>query len=138
MTAARDLIAASSIAPVEVRMAKLIIAGSRNVVVSTSQISDAVDRMLEMHDLIPVEVVSGCARGVDRCGEEYATEVGLRIKRFPAQWSTHGRSAGPMRNLEMARYGDALLAFWDGSSHGTRDMIDAMRGRGKPVLVVKP
>lgn len=35
----------------------------------------------------------------------------------------HGKMAGPIRNLEMAKYADGLIAFWDGKSRGTRDMI---------------
>lgn len=55
------------------------------------------------------EIVSGGTRGVDRLGERYAYRHGLPCKVFPAQWAKHGRSAGPLRNMEFvelcARYG---------------------------------
>lgn len=69
-------------------------------------------------------IVSGTCRGADRLGEKWAKERGLRIKRFPADWDGLGRKAGHIRNEEMARYSDALVAFWDGSSPGTKGMIE--------------
>lgn len=71
------------------------------------------------------EVVSGaCKEGVDRLGEEWAGRKGIPVKRFPADWNQYGRRAGPLRNREMAKYADALIAIWDGESRGTRNMID--------------
>ena len=57
-----------------------------------------------------VVVISGTARGADRLGERYAREKGYRLRQFPADWDTHGRSAGPIRNGEMAKNADALIA----------------------------
>lgn len=121
------------------RLVKLIIAGSRSLVVSDHDIAGAMDRLLDAYDLIPSEIVSGNACGVDRCGEAYARSVGMSVKVFPvtpAEWQRYGKSAGHRRNAEMARYADALLAFWDGKSPGTSDMIRQMRGLKKPALVV--
>jgi hypothetical protein len=81
------------------------------------------------------EVVSGNAWGVDRLGEEYAKASNLRLKVFPADWVTFGRSAGPRRNKQMADYADALIAVWDGKSRGTKNMIETMERLGKPVYV---
>ena len=69
------------------------------------------------------EVASGCAKGVDALGEQWATERDIPIKRFPADWSSYGRSAGPKRNEQMAQYADALLAIPAPDSRGTRDLI---------------
>ena len=44
--------------------------------------------------------------------------------------------AGMERNIEMAKYADALLAVWDGTSNGTFHMIHEMRARNKPVYVL--
>jgi hypothetical protein len=136
-----SLIAASSLAA-PVRMVRLIIAGSRDLPShpTLDDIHDAIDRMLVEYDIVPIEVVSGCARGVDRAGEQWAEAVGLPVKRFPVKpsdWRTYGKFAGPRRNNEMSVYGDALLAFHDGKSRGTADMIQQMRDRKKPVRVVK-
>lgn len=78
------------------------------------------------------EVVSGAARGVDRMGEKLAADRGIPVTRFPADWKLHGKSAGPIRNAEMADYADALIAVWDGHSRGTGDMIDTAKKLGLP------
>jgi hypothetical protein len=83
----------------------------------------------------PTQVVSGCAAGVDSLGERWAKEHGISVQQFPADWKTHGRAAGPIRNRQMAEYGDALVALWDGQSKGTGNMIKQARERGLRVYV---
>lgn len=72
----------------------------------------------------PTEIVSGGARGADKLGEKAATDVGIPLKVFRANWDLYGKSAGYKRNVDMAIYADALIAFWDGKSRGTKHMID--------------
>jgi len=81
------------------------------------------------------EVVSGGAKGVDALGEAWARENLIPIRRFPADWDYHGRKAGPIRNRQMAEYADQLLAFWDGESKGTGNMIRQAKARGLNVVV---
>jgi len=71
-----------------------------------------------------LEVVCGMARGADSLGERFAKENNFPIKYFPANWNLHGKSAGYIRNEEMAKYADHLIAFWNGKSKGTKHMID--------------
>jgi predicted Rossmann fold nucleotide-binding protein DprA/Smf involved in DNA uptake len=82
-----------------------------------------------------IEIVSGAAGGADRMGERYAKAMGYKISSYPADWSI-GRSAGYKRNKEMAEYADALIAFWDGKSKGTKHMIDLAREYGLKVRVI--
>lgn len=84
-----------------------------------------------------IEVVSGCAKGADILGERYADEKGFIISRFPAQWDKFGKKAGYLRNEEMAKYADGLIAFWDGESRGTKHMIDLGHKHGLKVRVCK-
>lgn len=84
-----------------------------------------------------IEVVSGKARGADELGERYAAERGLSVKPFPADWETYGNLAGIIRNAEMADYADALIAFWDGYSSGTKSMIHLAEKNGLQVFVFK-
>lgn len=81
------------------------------------------------------EIVSGGARGVDYLGEVFAKNAGIPVKRFPADWVTHGKRAGPIRNAQMAEYADALIAVWDGESKGTANMISQARKNGLEVFV---
>lgn len=90
-------------------------------------------------DRTNIVIVSGHARGADSFGEEYAQEHGLRTCIFKPDWKRYGRAAGPIRNREMLTYaldGKALIvAFWDGNSKGTRDMIRKGRDAGAEVIV---
>lgn len=83
----------------------------------------------------PIIIISGKAKGADTLGERYAKEHGFDVLLFPADWKQHGKGAGPIRNAKMAEEADMLIAFWDGSSRGTRNMIGQMQKRGKPYNV---
>lgn len=82
-----------------------------------------------------ITVVCGKARGADTLGEQYAKERGFSVRYFPADWDRYGKSAGYRRNTEMAENADALVAFWDGKSLGTRHMIEIAKSRGLKVRV---
>jgi hypothetical protein len=82
-------------------------------------------------------IISGGAPGADRIGETWADIHDLPCKRYTADWNTHGKKAGPMRNSEMAENADALVAVWDGKSRGTKDMILKAKRRGLRVFVYK-
>jgi len=78
-----------------------------------------------------IEIVSGRAAGPDTMGEEYSKKHGLGLALFPADWEGKGKYAGYIRNEEMAKYASRedcdkgyLLAFWDGVSRGTKNMIE--------------
>lgn len=119
---------------------KTIIAGSRSItdMARVFEILDLVQSVLIEHETLITEVVSGTAQGVDELGEHWALDNGIPVKRFPAQWSKHGKAAGPIRNAEMGDYADALIAIWDGKSTGTKHMIDYMIKKKKFVYVSSP
>lgn len=85
---------------------------------------------------IEIEIISGGATGADALGERFAKEHNLSLKVVPADWKTYGRSAGPRRNEQMARMAGTLIAFWDGKSRGTKNMIDTAKRLGLRVKVV--
>lgn len=76
----------------------------------------------------------------DACGSLWARHHQIPLHHepiVPADIAEHGKYLGPrMRNRRMAERGDVLLAFWDGVSGGTSDMVCRMVARGKPVRVV--
>ena len=71
-----------------------------------------------------IVIVSGHCRGADLLGERYARERGYKIAVFEAQWNQYVVSAGVRRNRQMAENADDLIAFWDGESRGTKNMIE--------------
>jgi len=99
---------------------KVIIAGSRDFD-DYELLRKYCDHVLQNQK--EIEIVSGTAKGADQLGERYAKERGYSVKQFPADWDKHKRSAGYIRNEEMAKYGDALIAFWNGHSKGSEHMI---------------
>ncbi len=92
-----------------------------------------------LKDKQDVEIVSGGCRGADKLGERFAREMGYKLTVFPADWDQHGRSAGPIRNTQMAKYADALIAFLIPKKQmsGTEDMIDNARHYGLQVRVIE-
>lgn len=103
-------------------MFRVIIAGGRDFN-NYYGLSQAMDRLLaNVSD--EIIIMCGKARGADTLGEQYAKERGYKVRYFPADWDTYGKQAGFIRNEEMAKNADALVAFWDGKSRGTKSMID--------------
>ena len=80
-------------------------------------------------------VISGGARGADALAARFAFCHDLPLVTLRADWKTHGRKAGPIRNTEIVAQADVLAAFWDGSSSGTRDSIAKARAAGKRVVI---
>jgi hypothetical protein len=56
---------------------------------------------------------------------------------MPADWDTHGKSAGFKRNKEMAEVSQGLIAFWDNVSKGTKHMIDIATELKLKTLIIK-
>ena len=109
---------------------KVIIAGSREGFVARN-----VFEAIEESKFNITEIVSGTAQGVDKDGEYYGYCNNIPIKRFPADWDKYKKSAGVIRNKQMAEYADALIAVWDGKSPGTKNMIETMQSLNKPVYI---
>jgi hypothetical protein len=117
---------------------KVIVAGSRGFDDYTL-LSDELNKLqhlLKSMDKSITEIVSGTARGADKLGERWADENNVCIKKFPADWNTYGKSAGYIRNQQMAEYADVLYAFWDGKSKGTKHMIDLAHKHNLKVRVI--
>lgn len=98
---------------------RTIIAGSRSIT-NYKDIEDAV----YFSGILPTIIISGGAKGVDFLGELFSKNHGLPLEVFPAEWEKYGRGAGFKRNALMASKADALIAIWDGSSRGTKHMIN--------------
>lgn len=113
---------------------KTIIAGSRGIL-DLATVSAACEMAELVAGITPTVVFSGAAKGVDTLGEEWALARGIPIQRFPAPWGRLPKSAGKLRNVQMGKGADALIAVWDGQSTGTAHMISIMRRHGKPVWV---
>ena len=112
---------------------KIIIAGSRNLIVSDIMLNELIIRFCNTQI---TEVVCCHAYGIDGCGLDYAKKRNIKVANFPANWDKYGKAAGPLRNEEMAKYSDELLLIWDGNSKGSRNMRNNMLKLKKPIYEV--
>ena len=104
---------------------RTIIAGSRTIT-NYSEVEKAVNDC----GWQVTEVICGGAAGVDTLGAKWANEHQVPLQYFLADWTTHGRAAGPIRNTEMALAADALVLVWDGKSRGSADMLNKATAKG--------
>lgn len=98
---------------------KIVIAGPRDFYDYDLVASSLVNILPK--DRNRIQIVEGGATGVDRIARDFAIANKIEYKEFPANWSL-GRKAGPIRNEQMARYADMLIAF-DAHTRGTASMI---------------
>ncbi len=85
---------------------------------------------------VPCTIVSGGARGADTLAKEYAVKNNIPLIEFPPEYDRYGRRAPLMRNIQIVDNCDFLLAFWNGSSRGTKFTIDYAVKRGISFKVV--
>lgn len=116
---------------------KVIVAGSRgfnDYRLLRENCNSALREKKKTHNII---IVSGHAKGADFSVEKYAKDEGFDLEIFPADWKKFGKAASFRRNEQMAEFADALIAFWDGKSHGTKHMIDIATEKGIKVKVIE-
>ena len=112
---------------------RVVVAGSRNFN-NYARLSAELDKYLA--EKKNITIISGTARGADRMGEKYAAERGLKLEQFPAEWGLYHKGAGPIRNMQMVKAADAVVAFWDNQSSGTKNIIDCARQENIPYKVI--
>lgn len=122
---------------------KLLVCGSRTIRDTTyiqgptQWVKDQIEaywywNLAGYEDLIMIE---GAAKGVDTIAKEYAQENDWKIEEYPAEWSI-GKQAGILRNIKMYENTDEILILWDGSSRGTRFMIELCEKGNKPYTII--
>lgn len=116
---------------------KLIVAGGRDFTDTPYMVECLTDLEENYPEYKKPELICGMARGADMTAHNLWVDVELPIHRFPANWAKHGKSAGYIRNAQMAEFADALVAFWDGQSKGTAHMINTMKKLNKPVHIFR-
>lgn len=83
----------------------------------------------------PFILISGGATGADTLGIQWASQSGVPVEVFAADWQQHGRAAGPIRNRKMIESGiDVLIAFPGGP--GTADMVKQCRQKQIEVVLI--
>ncbi len=123
----------------------LIVTGSRHAPDSKEQRDDLRRRLDRLRTEYGIsEVVVGDAKGVDAEAAQWASENGIEVYRFKADWHQFSRSAGPRRNAEMVAScaeGSAIVLAYCGSlplskCKGTSDMVRRCQKREMTIFVV--
>lgn len=115
---------------------RVIVAGPRDLYVENVEVA----RALKLADEEwPERIVHGGARGIDSCAHRFAITFGISEYIYEADWETHGKAAGPLRNREMANNADALVVIKrrGGATRGTSSMIKEAQKAGLPVYVME-
>lgn len=91
-----------------------------------------------LHRRVGVAVlIQGEARGADTLAREWAEARGVPVLPFPADWTRHGRFAGPRRNQRMLDEGRPGLVLAFPGGRGTMDMTRRARRAGVRVISVR-
>lgn len=110
-------------------------------------ISEALRRRCDKWDGKILVIHGACPDGVDEMADWFAAQSGYHCKRFPADWSTQGRAAGPIRNSEMVRathqaQGNGHEVYWYGfpaknaPCRGTTNCISQAKSAGLTVIEI--
>lgn len=111
---------------------RVLVTGSRNFT-NTKLMYNALSS-IQNND---ITLVHGGCKGADKIAEKIGEELGFQIEEHLADWDKHGKSAGPIRNIEMLNSGiDLVLAFPIGESRGTRNCIKKAVDKSIPVIKV--
>jgi hypothetical protein len=118
---------------------RVLVCGGRkfnNAKLLNDRLTKLIQNNLESHPFGVSFVIHGGATGADSLAGKWAKARGITVLEFPADWLSHGRSAGPIRNAKMLREGnpDLVLAMPGGT--GTADMIRKAKAAGVPVVEV--
>jgi len=108
---------------------KLAVVGSRtfNDILTAHEIISSFD---------PSIIISGGAKGADSFAQNYAELNAIKCIIHLPDWNKYGKRAGFLRNELIVRDCNHLLAFWDGTSRGTKHSIDLATDAGIPVDVI--
>lgn len=106
-------------------------------------IRDAIKDLIVQHDIwfdvqqeSVVVVLGGCPTGADTMADWYCGIHGISVERHPADWKTHGKRAGFVRNAEMVNAGaDICLAFIKDASPGSSMTLKLAKKNNIPIRV---
>lgn len=81
-------------------------------------------------------IITGSASGVDAAATKAAREKGIPVQVMPASFDEMAdASKAAARNQRLIDACEVLVAFWDGSSKGTRSTVERALDSGKEVHV---
>ena len=88
-----------------------------------------------IHEGTPIAtLITGGASGVDTQAERWALIKRVPVLTYKADWTSHGRAAGPIRNRWMLeQHPEAAILIFPGGA-GTSNMRRLVREKGRTVI----
>ncbi len=112
---------------------RVAIVGSRHFA-PLEQVTDYVNGLAER-----ASIVTGGASGVDAAATKAARARGLSVQVLPMSFEeVRDAAVAEERRHKLVDSCDILVAFWDGSSPGTRATVERALDAGKEVHVFTP
>lgn len=110
---------------------KVAVVGTRNPSISYEE------WLLRFSDIrVPItNLVSGGAKGIDSYVKRFSGESGIPLEEFKPDYSRYGKAAPLIRNEEIVKHADLIIAFPSKDSRGTFDTIKKAYKYGKTVIV---
>lgn len=115
---------------------RVVVAGSRTIIDRPTihrHLETILCQKMKTH---AVTIISGCAKGPDTIGAEWALAKNLPVEYVRANWEKFGKQAGMLRNQIMNNGCDAVIAFHDGKSSGTANMIQIAQQSKRMIRVI--
>lgn len=97
---------------------------------------ELLDNTLKVYSDKITTIVSGGAKGADFLAEYWAEKNNKGTLIFLPNWDLYGKKAGFVRNELIVINSDAIIAFWDRKSRGTKSSIDIAKKLNKPTMIV--
>lgn len=112
-------------------------------IIGTRRRNSFKDFQLTKHQFLKIynpgdTICSGlCPKGGDKFAVDLSKELNTKVLWFPADWKKYGRAAGFIRNGDIAKHSDILIAVVsDDRSGGTEDTIKKYLKLGKTNLIL--
>jgi hypothetical protein len=98
------------------------------------------DRVSDYVNALPhgASIITGGSSGVDAAATRAARVKGIPVQVIPASFDELADAAkSAARNQRLIDACDVLVAFWDGSSKGTRNTVERALDSGKEVHIFR-
>ena len=106
---------------------RIAVVGSRSI--------KSIDLDQYLADEHPSEIISGGAIGIDTLAAQWAKERGIPTTVFLPDYRRYGSRAPLVRNEQIVKAADKVIALWDGKSTGTMHTVKTARQNDKPVVL---
>jgi hypothetical protein len=115
-------------------MLRILVCGGRDYA-NTDELNACLDTFKEKWG--EIVLIQGGAKGADWLARMWAKAHNVRCEQYNADWTKHGRAAGPIRNQRMIDEGkpDLVIAFPGGI--GTANMVSLANKAEIPVVKVE-